>query len=185
MKKDIYPQENQVLNEKFASISPDKMLLVPIDYAKKEHTAQICLGTGELLLKNAMHIHNNAAGIVFLEKQIASTSKRVKINRENVIICMEDPPDYVQNFADKLLFDGFMCVRVNAKEAKNFRTNTRVSNDVLDLNGITQAVINRRCRMIEPHDELYSTMRMSSRIRKRLMKERTRSEEHTSELQSH
>lgn len=173
MKKNIYPQNNQVLNEKFGSISPKKMLLVPIDYAKKEHTAQICLGTGELLLNKAMHIHNNAAGILFLEKQIACVSKRIKINRENVIICMEDPPDYVQNFADKLLFDGFMCVRVNAREAKNFRTNTRVSNDVLDLNGIAQAVINRKCRMIEPHEELYSTMKMSSRIRKRLMKERT------------
>ena len=173
MKKNIYPQDNQALNEKFDLISPRKLLLVPIDYAKKEHTAQICLGTGELLLNKAMHIHNNSAGIAFLEKQIARTSKRMKINREDVILCMEDPPDYVQNFADKLLFDGFMCVRVNAREAKNFRTNTRVSNDVLDLNGIAQAVINRRCRMIEPHEELYSTMKMSSRIRKRLMKERT------------
>lgn len=173
MKKNIYPQGNQVLNQKLNSISPEKLLLVPIDYAKKEHTAQLCLGTGELLLKKAMRIYNNPDGIIFLEKQIASTSKRLKINRENIIIGMEDPPGYVQNFTDKLLFDGFTCVRVNAKDAKKFRTNSRASTDILDLNGIAQAIINRRCRPIETYEELYSTMKGASRTRKRLVKETT------------
>jgi len=173
MKKNIYPQGNQALNKKFNLISPDKLLLVPIDYAKKEHTAQLCLGTGELLLNKAMRIYNNTEGVIFLEKQIFSTSNRMKINRENIIICMEDPPGYVQNFTDKLLFDGFTCVRVNAKDAKKFRTNSRVSNDILDLNGIAQAVINRRCRPIETYEELYSTMKEAARTRKRLVKETT------------
>ncbi len=46
MKKTVYPQRSQVVNEIFTRENhPDKILIVPLDYAKTNHTVQFCFAT--------------------------------------------------------------------------------------------------------------------------------------------
>jgi len=55
--KTIYPSRSQVANKVFSEITDlRKLLIVPIDFAKKEYTVQFCLGTGDFLLKRPLTI---------------------------------------------------------------------------------------------------------------------------------
>jgi len=67
MKKTIFPAKSQPIQEFFLNApSLEKVLIIPVDYAKKSHTIQFCLGTGELLLKKALTIYNTPAGLDYL-----------------------------------------------------------------------------------------------------------------------
>ncbi len=55
MQNNIYPETSQAVNEIFERIKDfNKILIVPIDYAKKEHTVQFCLANGTYLLKKVL-----------------------------------------------------------------------------------------------------------------------------------
>ena len=90
MKKNIFPAKSQSIQELFSDApSLEKILIVPVDCAKKSHTVQFCLGTGDLLLKKALTIYNTPAGLDYFLKRIDKISSRYHIKRENVLIVSE------------------------------------------------------------------------------------------------
>ncbi len=150
------------------------MLVVPIDFAKREHTAQLCRGTGDFLLKKPLSIYNDLRGADYLQKRIQGICKKYHISKSDVLIGGEDPPAYVWNFIHRLRHDhNYVFVRVNAHDAKQFRTNSRASSDNLDLNGIAQSLINRRARDIADYDRIYTNLKSASRSRRKFIKEET------------
>jgi len=174
MKKTVYPLRSQVVKEIFFRESrPDKILIVPLDHAKENHTAQFCFGTGEYILNKAFTVYNDSPGVAYLNERIIKICKKHHLKRENVIICCEDPPAYMVNFIHALRFMGYSFVSVNANEASKYRSNNRASSDSLDLDGITQAVINRRAMDIRPVDELYTNLKAAGRSRRRLVMNET------------
>lgn len=173
MKKSVYPDRSRIVNEIFKVNDLGRILVIPVDFAKSEHTAHICTGNGEYLLKHPLKIYNNEKGVAYFQERIRRTCNRCNVLKEHVIIACEDPPSYMLNFINILKSLGYVFVRVNASEAKKFRGNSRASSDKLDLDGICQAVINRRARDIQDFDSLYSGMKSASRARSKLVKQST------------
>ena len=63
MNKTIYPSRSQVANKVFSEITAlRKLLIVLIDFAKKEYTVQFSLGTSNFLLKRPLTVYNNLPG---------------------------------------------------------------------------------------------------------------------------
>ena len=99
MKKTVYPLRSQVVERIFSRESRlDRILIVPLDHAKRNHTVQFCLATGEYILKRALTIYNDSAGAIFLTERITKACNKYHFKRENIIICCEDPPEYMTNF---------------------------------------------------------------------------------------
>ena len=173
MGMDIFPQRSQAVEELLGSNHPGRVLIVPIDFAKEEHVAQVCQANGRFLFKSPMILENTVDGADYLLKRIEGCCRKYRIGVMNVIVAGEDPPEYVCGFVHRLQAADLLFVRVNAKEAKKYRTNTRATSDTLVLNGIAQAVACRRAYSHEPPDELYSVMKLAERSRHRLVRERT------------
>ena len=156
MKKNIFPAKSQSIQELFSDApSLETILIVPVDYAKKSHTVQFCLGTGDLLLKKALTIYNTPAGLDYFLKRIDKISSRYHIKRENVLIVSEEPPAYLINFIYSARARGFLWARVNPFEAKKFRQTLRASSDIIDLTGIAGAAINRKAVLVK-HSTRYT-----------------------------
>ena len=103
MKKTVYPLRSQIVKEIFSRENRfNKILIVPLDYAKESHTVQFCFATGEHILKRPITIYNKSAGFAYLIERITKTCKKYHLKRENVIICCEDPPEYMVNFIQSL-----------------------------------------------------------------------------------
>ena len=84
MNKTIYPSRSQVASKVFSEITDlRKLLIVPIDFAKKEYTVQFCLGTGDFLLKRPLTVYNNLAGFNFLIKRIKGICSKYHISTGN------------------------------------------------------------------------------------------------------
>lgn len=170
MKKNIFPVKSQLIQDFFtAAPSLDKVLIVAVDYAKKEHTVQFCRGTGELLLKNALTVYNTPKGLDFFHKRIENAMKYHHIKKEHVLIVSEDPPLYFYNFIYTSRLSKFTWAKVNPAEAKKFRETLRASSDIIDLTGIAGATINRRAVPIRDLDPLYTTLKQAARSRRRLV----------------
>ena len=174
VKQNIYPITSQEVVRFFSHNVPlEKLLVIPLDFAKSEHKVHCCRGTGEYLLKHPLRIFNTIEGANYLEKRIQGLCRKYHISRNHVLLGGEDPPAYVVNFIHHLKDHHFSFVRVNAHEAKKFRTNNRASSDAIDLNGIAQAILNRRARDIAQFDEIYTNLKGASRNRRRLVKQET------------
>ena len=173
-KQNIYPVTSQEVLRFFSHNVPlEKLLIVPFDFAKSEHTVHCCRGTGEFLLKHPLRIFNTVEGADYLEKRIQGLCRKYHISRSHVLLGGEDPPNYVINFIHYLKDRRFSFVRVNAHEAKKFRTNNRASPDAIDLNGIARAILNRRAGDIAQFDEIYTNLKGASRNRRKLVKQET------------
>lgn len=173
MQTDIYPDRSQVASGLLAESHPSKVLVVPIDFAKREHVAQLCRGTGEFVVKRPLAVKNSPAGAQYLLERIDGCCRRLSIPRGSVLIGGEDPPSFTVNFIHALTAAGQHVLRVNAKEAKKYRTNTRVTSDTLVLNGIAQSILCRRSYDIARLDEIYAVMKLADRSRRRLVRDET------------
>ena len=80
MRKTVYPDRSQAAKEVFQVNASKDILVVPIDYAKENHTAQICSGSGEYLLKHALEIHNSQEGAAYLQKRIEESREKYHIS---------------------------------------------------------------------------------------------------------
>lgn len=123
--------------------SPRKVLCVALDYAKSKHVALFCDGLGDIL-KKPFTVENNAQGVAWLCKEIQATARRRKIKKDTIFLGGEDEPAYVANFVAALSREGYLVVRVNAREAARQRENLLASTDNLDLLGISKCLLNRR-----------------------------------------
>ncbi len=172
VKQSVYPTRSQeVINFFSKGILPEKLLIIPIDFAKSDHLVHFCRGTGEFILNQPLTIYNTLEGADYLEKRINGICRKYHISKNHILIGGEDPPSYVLNFIHRLKNHDFKFVRINAHEAKKFRTNTRASSDSIDLNGIAQAMLNRRARDIAEFDEIYAALKSASRNRRKLVKQ--------------
>lgn len=170
----IYPNRSAALTQAFNEVSPSKILIVPLDFAKKKHVVRLCDGQGQYLHKKSFPVHNDSSGIEFLLKRIQSCCKRNKIKKNHVFIACEDPHSYCIHFMHSLQYKGYKVLTVNAAEAKKYRKSSLASSDTLDLDGIANAVLNRRASSLVEPDELYSGLKRCSRNYKRYKKDITR-----------
>jgi len=143
-KKSIYTRQNQTLINLFSDARhPEKVLCIPLDYAKSTHMALCCNGAG-MRLKKAFPVKNNPEGMAFLLGVVEKICRKHHIKREHVFFGGEDCGTFSLNFIHGLQEQGFVVMGVNAKDAKEQRENMQASTDELDLLGIAKLLLNRR-----------------------------------------
>ena len=173
MSKNIFPDRSQVVQSLMDNEDARKILVVPIDFAKETHVAQIARGTGEYLLKRPLSVRNSVAGSEYLMEKVERYCAKYRIGKSRVVFGGEDPPEYTWNFIASVQTAGYAFVRVNAKEAKKHRTNTRATSDELALAGIAQLIVLRRAYDLPGRDEVYGTMKLAERTRRKLKRQET------------
>lgn len=174
MSLSIYPKHSQALAQVFAEEPCMKsILIVPIDTAKRIHVARICDGAGNYVSKNPINIANTTAGIDFLRTSISQVCDKRNVKKSHVIVALEDPAAYACNFFYRLEEDGYLVVRVNAREASIRRKNSRTSSDVTDLDGICRMVIDRKAYDLRIESGIFGEMRMVAKERRRLVSSET------------
>lgn len=173
MNQSIYPVRSQELHNLFNKIEHRKILVVPIDFAKDIHEAQVCRGTGQYLLRKPLRVHNSLKGLDFLQGKLKKSCRRYGIEKSSVIVCGEDPCSFSANFIHGLKLRGYTFIRVNAKEASKLRQSSRASTNELDLNGIAQAAIHRRGYETIDYTSVYTSLKETTRSRRRLVKQMT------------
>lgn len=173
MKMDIFPDRSQDARDILLTTDLRKVLIVPIDFAKKSHVVQLVRGNGKYLKRRPLNIDNNSQGCQHLMEQVERCCAKYRIPKCNVLFGGEDPPEYVWNFILPIQMAGYTFVRVNAKEAKKHRTNTRAVSDTLALDGIAQVMMLNRSYDLRLRDELFGTMKMAERARRKLKKQET------------
>ena len=142
--KSIFQRSNPAILELFQKAgSPDKVLCIPIDYAKRQHTALACNGAG-FQLRGPFNLHNNPAGVEFLEKVVEGLCKKHSIRPEHVFFGGEDCGSFSFNFVHALVQKGWLGIGINARDAAGERQNLVASTDKLDLLGIASVLINKK-----------------------------------------
>jgi hypothetical protein len=140
----IFQRKNPAIEKLFAEAgSPKKVLCIPIDYAKHQHTALACNGEG-MQLRGAFNIHNNPAGVEFLEDVIGGLCRKHSIRKAHVFFGGEDCSAIAFNFIYALLQKGYLGIGLNARDAARERENQVASTDKLDLLGIASLLINKK-----------------------------------------
>ena len=173
MSTNIFPRRSQALQNVMMDGDARKILVVPIDFAKETHVVQIVRGTGEYLKKRPLNVRNSVAGSKYLIEKVERCCSKYRIGKSRVLFGGEDPPEYVWNFIGSVQAAGYAFVRVNAKEAKKHRTNTRATSDQLALDGIAQVMLLRRAYDLACRDEVYGAMKLAERARRKLKRQET------------
>ena len=142
--KSIFTRQNQTLITLFRDAKhPDKVLCVPIDYAKQTHMALFCNGS-ERLLKKPFPVKNNPEGIAFLLEAVEKICRKHQIKREHIFFGGEDCGTFADNFIYALREADFTVMGVNAADAAKQRDNLQASTDKLDLLGIAKMLLAKR-----------------------------------------
>jgi transposase len=142
--KNIFTAQNQTLIDLFKDAEhPDKVLCIPIDYAKQTHMALCCNGSGKVL-KKPFPVKNTPEGIAFLLDAVDGLCRKHSIQRKHVFFGGEDCGTFALNFIYGLRERGFIVMGENARDAKEQRENMQASSDELDLLGIAKLLISRR-----------------------------------------
>jgi transposase len=140
----IFQRSNPAIEKIFQQAgSPKKVMCIPIDYAKRQHTALVCNGDGAQL-RGTFHLHNNPAGVEFLEDVVVGLCRKHSIRRKHVFFGGEDCSAIAFNFIHALLQKGYLGIGLNARDAAKERENQVASTDKLDLLGIASLMINKR-----------------------------------------
>jgi transposase len=140
----IFQRSNPAIEKVFAEAgSPKKVMCIPIDYAKKQHTALVCNGEG-MQLRGVFNIHNTAEGVDFLEDIIKGLCKKHSIRKQHVFFGGEDCTAFCYNFIYALLEKKYLGIGINAYEGAEARQNQLASTDKLDLLGIASVLINKK-----------------------------------------
>ena len=142
--KSIFTRQNQTLINLFRDAGhPNKVLCVPIDYAKQTHMALFCDGS-ERQLKKPFPVKNNPEGIAFLLDAVEKICRKHHIKREHVFFGGENSGTFADNFIYALREEGFVVMGVNAADAAKQRENLQASTDKLDLLGIAKMLLGKR-----------------------------------------
>jgi len=168
MVKNIYPEESQVLNQLFADRRP--FLIVPLDFAKAEHTAQCCTRDGKYEWQKPLRVWNNVRGAEYLLSRVAGVCRKRRIKPERTVYAGEDPASYALAFVEELQRRRALFVRVRAVEAAKRRQSSRASSDNQDLDGIAHAVADRFATDMEAPAGIYARLRLAFRARHRAAK---------------
>lgn len=178
-RRTIFSNQSQELLRLFEEAgSGEKVMCVPIDYAKKNHMAMFCNGHGRILRK-PFCVKNSPEGIDYLNDQVSRSCLNRGIDPKYVFFGGEDVGSYAENFVNTLRSGGWIVANVNAHDAKKQRVNMQASTDCLDLLGIASVLINRRANCSPAHSGIYLNLRnlvrhraslvdMSTRVRNRI-----------------
>jgi len=140
----IFQKSNPAIEKVFQNAgSPKKVMCIPIDYAKRQHTALVCNGKGEQL-RGVFNIHNTPAGVEFVEEIIQGLCRKHSISKGGVFFGGEDCSAIAFNFIHALLGKGYLGIGLNARDAARERENQVASTDKLDLLGIASCLINKK-----------------------------------------
>jgi transposase len=170
----VYPQRCKALEELFERAeSPLRILIVPLDTAKRTHVARICDGAGGYVYKQPFSVNNTLKGLEFVEARIDKARKKTGVPKDLVVVAMEDPPHYVSNFAYRLADLGYLVVRVNARDASRKRKSARGSSDVTALDGICRMVMDRQAYELGPECNAFAKLKTAARERRRLVRSET------------
>ena len=140
----IFQRTNPAIEKVFAEAGkPEKVMCIPIDYAKRQHTALVCNGAGEQL-RGPFNIHNTPEGVEFLDDIVKGLCRKHHIRRQHVFFGGEDCGSFTFNFIHALLQEGYLGIGMNAHEAAEQRENMVASTDKLDLLGIAAVLIRKK-----------------------------------------
>jgi transposase len=148
---------------------PEKVMCVALDYAKQEHTAMICDGSGRRL-RGRLDVHNTAAGLRYLLDILAKLWRKHHIRSEHTFFGGEDCGPYAFNFVHALASRGFLVVGMNCKQAKDERETTKASTDLIDTIGVAGMMLKMRGRTIDQPTEQLHVIKKLRRERQGLLK---------------
>lgn len=168
--KSIFSNQCQRIHEAFMQAgTPEKVLLVPLDFAKLTHWVCFCDGYGQYIRK-PFTVHNDKKGVDYLIQAVEKTRKARGIRSyEHVVIGGEDSASYTQNFMAQLKQHGYLAVQMNAHEVHRQAENIDSSTDKTALKAIARTMLNRNAKSVEESDEL-SNLRELTRQRRRLIR---------------
>jgi hypothetical protein len=168
-RKNIFRNESQKLDTAFIEAGlPERVLLVPLDFAKITHYACFCDGRGTYVRK-AFTVKNTQEGIDYLVDQIERTrvARSIK-SKHHVIIGGEDSSSYTHNFMDRLFELGYLTVRLDSKEVHRQAESVDSSTDKTAVRAIAKTMLNRDARQTGGSD-LYAQLRGLTRQRRRIV----------------
>ena len=90
----IYTKRSNAVTQAFNDVAADKILIVPLDFAKAKHVVRMCNGLGEYLHNKSFPVNNDKAGLEYLSQRIQSCCARQGIDKQNVFISAESPHSY-------------------------------------------------------------------------------------------
>jgi transposase len=168
-KRSIYTSQSQEIFQLFEEAGTyEKVLCIPIDYAKKDHTVMFCNGHGDILRK-PFAVKNSPEGIEYLVDQVKRSCRHRRIRQKHVFFGGEDVGSYAENFINTLRSDGWLVAGVNAQDAKKQRMNLQASTDRIDLMGIAATLLNRRANFSPAQSGIYRNLRQVVRHRRILV----------------
>jgi len=168
-RKSIFKNNSQNIDAAFIEAGlPEKVLLVPLDFAKSTHYACFCDGLGRYL-RQAFTVKNTKEGLDYLVERIEATRKSRAIgNKRHVIIGGEDSASYTRNFMQRLNELGYLAVRLSSCEVHRQAESVDSSTDRTALRAIAKTMLNRDARPIDGHD-VYTELRGLTRQRRRIV----------------
>jgi len=168
-RKTIYHNQSQEILHLFETAgNRSKVMCIPIDYAKKDHTVMFCNGNGRIIRK-PFSVKNSLEGMNFLTDQIKKSSRHHGILTEHIFLGGEDVGAYAENFVDALRSESWLVAGVNAYDAKVQRDNMQASTDCLDLMGIAKLLLTCRGNCAPAQSGNYRNLRLLVRHRRRIV----------------
>jgi transposase len=168
-KTNIYQNQSQQLLHLFEEAgSGEKVMCVPMDYAKSDHLVMFCNGHGDILRK-PFSVKNTPEGIASIDEQVTRFCRRRGIKKKHVFFGGEDANSFAKNFVSTLRCKGYVVANVNAHDAKKQRVNLQASTDRIDLMGIATMLLNCRANCCRAQSGIYRNLRTLVRHRRRLV----------------
>lgn len=168
-RKSIFRKDSQKLDAAFIEAGlPEKVLLVPLDFAKSTHYACFCDGLGRYQ-RQTFTVKNNKEGLDHLVGLIeASRKSRAIRSKRHVIIGGEDSASYTRNFMNRLFELGYQTVRLDATEVHKQAESLDSSTDKTALRAIAKTMLNRDAHEIGGND-IYAELKALTRQRRRIV----------------
>jgi transposase len=169
-RKSIFKKDSQKIDAAFIEAGhPEKILLVPLDFAKSTHYACFCDGLGRYQ-RQAFTVKNNSEGLDYLVSLIEAARKSRSIrNKQHVIVGGEDSASYTRNFMQRLKELGYLAVRLSACEVHRQAESMDSLTDKTALRAIAKTMLNRDAQLIDGHD-IYTELRALTRQRRRIVR---------------
>ena len=168
-KTNIYQNQSQELLYLFEDAgSYNKVMCVPMDYAKNDHLVMFCNGHGDILRK-PFSVKNTPEGIAYIDDQVMRSCRRRGIKKEHVFFGGEDANSFAKNFVSSLRSKGYLVANVNAHDAKKQRISVQASTDRIDLMGIASMLLNCRGNCCPAQTGIYRNLRTIVRHRRKLV----------------
>lgn len=167
--KSIFRNNSQKLDSAFIEAGlPEKVLVVPLDFAKSTHYACICDGLGRYVRK-PFPVSNSNEGIAYLVDRIEATrNSRAIRSKQHVIIGGEDSASYTRNFMERLFELGYLTVRLSATEVHAQTESLDSSTDKTALRAIAKTMLNRHGCQTGGSD-IYTELKSLTRQRRRIV----------------